>query len=82
MFMGKRIRALRKKLGLSQCQLGEKVGAETNTVSRWETDKIEAWHDYVVKLANALNTTTDYLLGRVDEFKTSIPPMQDNAGHE
>ena len=40
--MGKRIRALRKKLGLSQCQLGEKVGAETNTVSRWETDKIEA----------------------------------------
>ena len=80
--MGKRIRALRKKLGLSQFQLGEKVGAETNTISRWETDKIEAGHDYVVKLANALNTTTDYLLGRVNEFNTPIPPTQDNIGHE
>ncbi|MBQ7263692.1 MAG: helix-turn-helix domain-containing protein [Synergistaceae bacterium] len=61
--MGTRIRALRKSKGLSQSQLGEKVGADANTVSRWENERIEAGHAYMVKLADALGTTTDHLLG-------------------
>ena len=64
MTMGERLRALRKRSGLSQFKLGQKVGADANTVSRWENDKIEASHNYVVKLADALGTTADYLLGR------------------
>ena len=61
---GTRIKDLRKKAGYSQAQLCLKIGAEPNTISRWETNKIEASHSYLVKLADALNTTTDYLLGR------------------
>ena len=72
MSMGERVRILRKKNGLSQAQLGAKIGAEANTVSRWEKDKIEASHSYVVKLANALNTTTDYLLGRTEDMSVSV----------
>ena len=64
MGMGAQIRQLRKEKGLSQAQLGNMVGAEANTVSRWEKDKIEASHDYIIKLADALDTTADYLLGR------------------
>ena len=71
MSMGERIRELRKKNGLSQSRLANAVGVEANTISRWENNKIEASHVYVVKLANVLGTSADYLLGR-----ESIPDAQ------
>lgn len=74
--MGDRIRELRKKAGLSQNQLGAKVGVEANTISRWETDKIEASHNYIVRLADVLETTTDYLLGRVGKVNMPITDTQ------
>ena len=75
MGMGERLRSLRKERGLSQFQLGQAVGADANTISRWENNRIEASHSYVVKLANALGTTADYLLGR------NAPPPESNVSH-
>ena len=67
MSLGSRIRELRKKQGLTQTQLGEMVGSDGNTVSRWELDKLGMGNEYVLKFAQALDTSTDYLLGETDD---------------
>jgi DNA-binding transcriptional regulator YiaG len=33
------IKAVRKRAGLSQAQMAERLGVSTNTVSNWETDR-------------------------------------------
>lgn len=67
MSLGSRIRELRKKQGLTQTQLGEMVGSDGNTVSRWELDKLGMGNEYVLKFAQALDTSTGYLLGETDD---------------
>lgn len=39
---GEKIRALRKQLGLTQTELGERLGVKTNAVSKWECGRVEA----------------------------------------
>ena len=67
MSLGSRIRELRKKQGLTQTCLGEMVGSDGNTVSRWELDKLGMGNEYVLKFAQALDTSTGYLLGETDD---------------
>lgn len=59
---GERIKELRKKRGLSQSALGEKVNTDSTSVSRWETNRSIPGQKYIGKLASALGTSTDYLL--------------------
>ncbi|MDR1574323.1 MAG: helix-turn-helix domain-containing protein [Clostridiales Family XIII bacterium] len=62
--LGERIRALRMKKGLSQKALAEYMGMRESTLSRYENDKrIYQWGG-LIKLADALDTSVDYLLGR------------------
>lgn len=63
---GERIRALRTKKGLSQKALAERMGMRESTISRYETDKRLYQWDGLVRLADALNTSVDYLLGRTN----------------
>lgn len=67
MSLGDRIRELRKKKGLTQAQLGEMVGSDGNTISRWELSKLGMGKEYILKFAQALDTTTAYLLGETDD---------------
>lgn len=41
MTTGDKIRAQRKRLGLTQTELGEKLGVKTNAVSKWECGRVE-----------------------------------------
>lgn len=59
-----RLKEMRLKRGLTQKELGEKVGVKQNTFTNWEKGKREPNFDNLIKLANILNTTTDELLGR------------------
>jgi transcriptional regulator with XRE-family HTH domain len=61
---GERIRTLRIKKGLSQKELAERIDMRESTISRYENDKRLYQWDGLVKLADALNTSVDYLLGR------------------
>ena len=36
---GKQLRAIRRRLGLSQAALAREVGVHSNTVARWEADE-------------------------------------------
>jgi len=52
--VGKRVKALRVKAGLSQAQLADKVGVSRNMVSDWEGGRRSLWVDKLVLLADAL----------------------------
>lgn len=67
MSMGERIRMLREARRLKQGELAEMIDGDSNTISRWEKNKLGVGSPYVKKLALALNTSTDYLMGNTDD---------------
>lgn len=59
------LRQMRKAKGWTQLQLGTTSGFDTSQISRWENPELpDPAVDSLVKLANALECTTDELLGR------------------
>ena len=62
MALGERIKALRKEAGLSQGELGERIGSDSQRVSRYENGRITPSVDAVVRIAEAFNVSIDYLL--------------------
>ncbi len=63
MNLKERIRELRKQLGLTQKELGEKLGAAESTISHYETGLRAPDHTTLQDLARIFGVTTDYLLG-------------------
>jgi transcriptional regulator with XRE-family HTH domain len=64
MTIGDRIKRLRKELGLSADELGKMIGKDRSTIYRYERGDIEyATVDVIPRLAKALQTTPQYLLG-------------------
>lgn len=57
----------RTRLGLSQTDLGKKVGKDRKTIARWEADPTSMPITCLVQLAKLFNCSTDYLLGLTDE---------------
>jgi transcriptional regulator with XRE-family HTH domain len=62
MTVGERIKELRKGLDLTQQQLADKVGITYIQIGRYETGKSNASADVLQKVAEALGTTTDFLM--------------------
>ena len=67
---GRRLRAARNERGLEQQQLAEKAGLPPSSISHFETGARKPSFDNLRLLADTLDVTTDYLLGRVTDFKT------------
>ena len=64
MTTGERIKRLRKDLGLSADKLGEMIGKDRSTIYRYERGDIKsATIDVIPRLAEALQTTPQYILG-------------------
>jgi transcriptional regulator with XRE-family HTH domain len=59
----KTIRALRN---LTQSELGERSGLPTSSIAQFETNARKPSFDTLRKLSKALEVTTDYLLGTID----------------
>ncbi|WP_299465407.1 helix-turn-helix transcriptional regulator [uncultured Microscilla sp.] len=57
-----RLKELRKKKGLSQNQLAELIDVHFAQVSRYERGETKPNAQAITKLAQALNTTADYLM--------------------
>ena len=60
--LGKRIQSARKETGLSQEQLAEAIGKSPSAVSTIETGKRGASLETLIRIANALQVSADYLL--------------------
>jgi transcriptional regulator with XRE-family HTH domain len=63
----KRLRQLRKSKGLTQAQLGEKIGLGVSVMGHFETGRQSPSFESFCLLVEALDTSADYLLGRNKE---------------
>jgi transcriptional regulator, cro/CI family len=59
-----RLKELRLKKGLTQTELGKKIGIKQNSYSDWESGKNEPSLENLIKLADLLEVSVDLLLGR------------------
>jgi transcriptional regulator with XRE-family HTH domain len=66
--LGKRIKYLRETQGITQKYLAEAVGIREATLSRYENDKRDNQWQILGKLAEKLNTSTDYLMGLTENI--------------
>ena len=66
---GNRLFRLREKAGLSQAQLGEKVGLSNKAVSKWENGLAKPGIDVIRKLADVLSVSVDDLLNAPETRK-------------
>lgn len=63
----KRLRQARDLRGYSQAELGALAGMPASSIAHFETGNRKPSFDTLRRLANALNVTTDYLIGRADD---------------
>lgn len=62
-FRGERLEQLRKQRGITQTTLGEMLDITQRQVSKYERGGGNPSVEVLVKLADILDTSTDYLLG-------------------
>lgn len=61
---GDNIKRLRKNKGLKQQELAEILGISQKSYSHWENGKTEPSFENLVKLADLLEVSLDWLFGR------------------
>jgi transcriptional regulator with XRE-family HTH domain len=61
---GERIKNRRKELGMSQDELAELASLNRVTVAKYESGKVEPGAQALSRIADALETSVDILLGR------------------
>lgn len=67
MNIGARIKPLLEKKGMTQRDLAHEIGCTETSISRYISGERMPKANIIVYMADALNTTTDYILGRTDE---------------
>ena len=65
---------LREKMGLSQMDLGEKLGVTQQSVYAWERGDALPRLQTAIALAELYNVSIDYILGRTNNPSTQIEP--------
>ena len=68
-----RIREARKAKSLVMKELAQKIGVTESTISMYENGKREPDFETLIRIADALDVSTDYLLGR------SAPPLSSDT---
>ncbi|PAE20542.1 hypothetical protein CHH80_11055 [Bacillus sp. 7504-2] len=67
MSIGYRIKQKRNEKRLTQSQLGALVNVSSQVISNWERGYTHPNHEDVARLAEALDCSTEYLHGRIDQ---------------
>jgi len=73
---GQRFARLRKQRGLTQEELGEKIGISGQAVSKWENDASMPDVGILVQLSEILGVSLDELLGKKTEAPRILPPTE------
>ena len=63
MDFGDRLKELRKKSGLTQAQLAERIGVTKSVISFYEQRERSPSPSVLIKMAKVFRVSTDYLLG-------------------
>ena len=72
MSIGGKLYDLRKKKGLSQEEVADKLNVSRQTVSKWETDQSMPDFDKIVPICELYSITTDELLLGSKKEETKI----------
>jgi transcriptional regulator with XRE-family HTH domain len=67
--LGSRIQELRKSLGYSQVELGQRIGVSKSQVNRYENKGIQPPADILSKIADLFGTSVDFLINGQSEEK-------------
>ena len=76
---GEKIRALRKERGLNQDQLAELANLNRVTIAKYESGRVEPGAQSIARIADALEVSTDVLLGRSEEIPPKRIPITEEA---
>ena len=85
MTIGMNIKKYRKRMGLTQDELGKKLGIKQQTIAMYENDKTNIKPVTLKKIANALNVSLTDLMPELlltDSEKKAIINAASNAGPE
>jgi transcriptional regulator with XRE-family HTH domain len=61
-----RLKALRAEKNIKQDVLAKLLGLEIAGISKLETGRVPLKDEYIIKLSDFFNVSTDYLLGKTD----------------
>jgi transcriptional regulator with XRE-family HTH domain len=61
--IGLRLAKIRKSQGLTQLQLAERIGINQYQISDYETGRLHLSDEMIIRIAHALNTSSDSILG-------------------
>lgn len=61
-----RIKQLRNEKNINQDVLSKLLGLEVAAISKLETGRVPLKDEYIIKLSEYFNVSTDYLLGKSD----------------
>ncbi|WP_251616281.1 helix-turn-helix domain-containing protein [Pumilibacter muris] len=63
-----KLKELREEKGIQQKELAEILNVSKSTVSGWEVGRNEPNQEMLIKIATYFDVTTDFLLGKEDDF--------------
>lgn len=72
-----KIKTLRIQSGMSQVQLAERIGVTKSAVNAWEAGTNSPSLSYIIKLAQVLAVSTDYLLGVNERLTIDITDLDE-----
>ena len=75
--LGQRIASERKKLGLSQEALGDKMGVSRQAISKWESDGAVPEIDKLIAMSKLFGVTLGWLLGVEETSAAEAPGFTD-----
>ncbi len=81
MNLNERITTARKQSGLSQEQLGEKLGVSRQAVSKWENGQTNPDVAYVAEMCRLFGVSSDWLLLGIEDSAASGPELCPNCQH-
>ena len=76
MEFSERLKELRKKANFTQVEVAEKLGISQPAYASWERGAKKPTHDNLVKIAQILNVSVDYLLGNSEEKSDDLDNIE------
>ncbi len=78
--MDNNIKNARRAKGISQLQLGKKMGVSRSTIAMWETGGSQPDNSSLIAMSDFFGVSIDYLLGRDSGYEGSGAPVPTRPG--
>lgn len=75
---GNRLKSLRENKNIKQGNFAEKIGIARQSIGNYESGKQYPTIEILIKMADCLDCSLDYLLGRTDELGSPISKLENS----